>query len=285
MDRYNMDYNIILGILFINIILHKEQCVAKSSGHAVWEHLFLNNSYNNGVRPVKQWATPTVAEVGMAVIALIDFDEVKQTIILTSKLTLSWKDEYLVWNPHSFENITHIHVPQSQVWKPFIILENSVAKYSDMGSPSVQIIVHADGNVIWNPVEIFQYTCTADVRQFPFDTQTCSMVFETPDFSDELIIRSVKEHIDFHGKGVFSGWSVMETSMGTETEKGEGTHIICAITLRRNPTYFIMNVFLPIVILSFMNICVFVLPVQSGEKASFVITVFLSLAVFFLTIV
>ena len=45
-----------------------------------------------------------------------------------------------------------------------------------------------------------------------------------------------------------------------------------------------MNIFLPIMLLSILNICVFILPVESREKASFVVTVFLSLAVF-LTIV
>ncbi|XP_045211320.2 acetylcholine receptor subunit delta-like [Mercenaria mercenaria] len=278
-----MDYKIVWTTLYIKTLLASYTCLAISGGHEIWKHLFLNNSFNNEVRPVKLWRTPTLVNVSMAVIAVIDFDEVKQTIVLTSKLTLHWKDEYLMWDPQNFENITHIHVSQSKVWKPYIFLENSVAKHYDMGSPSVQVIINSDGTVEWYPVEVFKYTCTADVRKFPFDTQKCSMIFETPGYSNELQIRSVDDHIDFHGKGVFSGWSVVGTEMVTNMEEGE-VHIICTLTLRRNPTYFILNVFLPIVILSLMNNCVFILPVQSGEKASFVITVFLSLAVF-LTIV
>lgn len=200
-----MDFNFFSAIIYTSVIFYRNHCVAKSSGHEIWEHLFINNSYNNDVRPVKQWGTPTTVDVSMAVIALIDFDEVKQTIILTAKLTFAWTDEYLVWNPDNFENITHIHVSQSRVWKPYIILENSVAKHFDMGSPSAKVVVHADGHVVWNPLEIFKYTCTADIRHFPFDTQKCSMIFETPAFSDELLIRSVKESFDFHGEGVFSG--------------------------------------------------------------------------------
>jgi hypothetical protein len=154
-----------------------------------------------------------------------------------------------------------------------------------MGSPSVYVIVSHEGVVEWNPVEVFKSTCAADVRKFPFDTQKCSMVFETQGYTNqEIEIHSVEDHIDFHGYGITSGWYVEDTDIETQSENGAEIHILCSLTLRRNPTYFILNIFLPIVLLSFMNLCVFILPVQSGEKASFVITVFLSLAVF-LTIV
>ena len=279
--------NIIRSVLgtYMLVLLNGCGCYGVSSGHEIWEYLFINNTYNNEVRPVKNWGTPTHVNVSVAVIAVVDFNEVKQTIILTSKLTIVWKDEYLVWDPLQFGNITHIHVLQSKVWKPYLFLENSISKQSEMGSPSVKVIVSHDGVVEWKPVEVFKSTCAADVRKFPFDTQKCSMVFETLGYTTrEIQIHSVEDHMDFHGYGITSGWYVEDTDIDTESEDGSEIHILCSLTLRRNPTYFILNIFLPIVLLSFMNICVFILPVQSGEKASFVITVFLSLAVF-LTIV
>lgn len=280
-----MDYkNVLKARLFLYILIETKSC-ASSSGHGIWEHLFLNNSYNNEVRPVKQWSTPATVNVSMAIVAVVEFNEVKQSIVLATKLTLEWKDEYLVWDPLKFENISHIHLSQSKVWKPYIFLENSVSKQSEIGTPSLQVIVTNDGTVEWNPVEVFHATCAADVRKFPFDTQKCSMVFESLGYTGaELRMNSVQNHIDFHGPGTTSGWSVAETEIRTEADEGSAIHILCSLTLRRNPTYFILNIILPIVILSIMNTSVFILPVQSGEKASFVITVFLSLAVF-LTIV
>ncbi|XP_060567766.1 acetylcholine receptor subunit beta-type acr-2-like [Ruditapes philippinarum] len=277
-------YFLVTFVVFL-LLANCHGCYGASSGHEIWDYLFLNGTYNNEVRPVKDWGTPTHVNVSVAVIAVVDFNEVKQTIILTSKLTIVWKDEYLVWDPLNFGNITHIHVLQSKVWKPYLFLENSVSKQPDMGSPSVNLIVSHEGVVEWNPVEVFKSTCAADVRKFPFDTQKCSMVFETQGYTNqEIEIHSVEDHIDFHGYGITSGWYVEDTDIETKSENGAEIHILCSLTLRRNPTYFILNIFLPIVLLSFMNLCVFILPVQSGEKASFVITVFLSLAVF-LTIV
>jgi len=257
---------------------------ARSGGHDLWTHLFENKTYNKFVRPVKSWTTPTIVNISVAIVAIIDFNEVKQTLILTSKVKFVWMDEFLNWDPGEFENINHIHVEQGMVWKPYIFLENSVTKQNELGTNSLSVIVDSDGKLEWNPTEVFQTTCTADVRNFPFDTQKCTMVFEAVGYTgSELAMQSINDHVDFHGTAGTAGWVVEETEMMTNSEDGN-IHIISSITLRRNPVYFILNVFLPIVLLSAMNIFVFILPVQSGEKASFVITVFLSLAVF-LTIV
>lgn len=257
---------------------------AFSGGHEVWDYLFTNGSYNKNVRPVKDWTTPTIVNLSVAVIAIVEFDEVKQVISMTSKLYFTWKDEYLTWDPEVFWNISHIHAPQSMVWKPFVVLENSISRQTELGTPSLNVIINNNGAVEWSPVEVFHTTCATNVRRFPFDVQKCSMVFEALGYvGEELIINSAHDHIDFHEYGGTTGWVVTETEMATETEDGS-IHIVCSLTLKRNPGYFILNIFLPIVLLSFMNNCVFLLPVQSGEKASFVITVFLALAVF-LTIV
>jgi hypothetical protein len=55
--------------------------------------------------------------------------------------------------------------------------------------------------------------------------------------------------------------------------------------IKRRSAFLVVNVFLPVVFMSFVNILVFFLPVQSGEKVSFSITVLLSLAVFLTVLV
>lgn len=128
---------------------------ATSAGHETWSYLFLNCSYNNEVRPVKRWSTPTIVTFRADIIALFDFNEVKQAIVIASKLLEAWMDEFLVWNPLHFGNITHIHVPQSRVWKPYICLENFVSWQTEIGTPSLQIIVNYDRIIQCNPAEVF----------------------------------------------------------------------------------------------------------------------------------
>ena len=52
------------------------------------------------------------------------------------------------------------------------------------------------------------------------------------------------------------------------------------LTLRRRPTYVIVNVMLPVLLMSFLNVKAFWLPAESGERVSYAMTVLLAIAVF-----
>ncbi|KAH3746523.1 hypothetical protein DPMN_180931 [Dreissena polymorpha] len=62
------------------------------------------------------------------------------------------------------------------------------------------------------------------------------------------------------------------------------SEIVFEVKLKRKPGFYITNIIIPVILLSILNTFSFVLPITSGERASFSVTVFLSLAVF-LTIV
>ena len=56
------------------------------------------------------------------------------------------------------------------------------------------------------------------------------------------------------------------------------------IYMRRKPLYYVMNIMLPCLMLSLLDLLVFCLPPESGEKVSLGITVLLSFSVFLLVI-
>lgn len=74
-------------------------------------------------------------------------------------------------------------------------------------------------------------------------------------------------------------WKIIDTSWNIEKHKAV-SEIIFNIKLQRKPLYYVMNIILPVAFLGFLNILVFVIPVDAGEKMSFSVTVFLSFAVF-----
>ncbi|WAQ96156.1 hypothetical protein MAR_028846 [Mya arenaria] len=57
-------------------------------------------------------------------------------------------------------------------------------------------------------------------------------------------MQSLEDHIDFHGYGSTAGWTIVETEMEAivSDDGDDDIHIICSLTLRRNPVYFILNV-------------------------------------------
>ncbi|XP_053399139.1 neuronal acetylcholine receptor subunit alpha-6-like [Mercenaria mercenaria] len=76
-----------------------------------------------------------------------------------------------------------------------------------------------------------------------------------------------------------SEWDVIDTNYTVDWESGEAS-VIFSVKIKRKPLYVLLSVIMPIIMLSALNIFVFVLPCDSGEKASYSITVFLAFAVF-----
>ena len=294
-------------------------------------HLFQKDRYDKTVRPVLNWTTLTKVDLHLSIIAILDFNDVEETIAMTVILELSWTDEFLTWNASEFGNLSHISVPQTDVWKPFIILENAVMKMGELGTPSLTVDIHSDGKVEWRPIEVLKTSCPVDVARFPFDTQRCGLTFETTGYEhDEMKMDVDDSEVELHEYKGTAGWTIKSAKFektvahghskngksenvhsedghkeethdnneneedthtedvneneGHEEKEHEEMHIVCWITLERKPMYYILNIFLPICLLTLLNLFVFLLPVESGEKVSFVVTIFLSLAVF-LTIV
>ena len=89
--------------------------------------------------------------------------------------------------------------------------------------------------------------------------------------------------IDLEQYSPNSEWDLIDSVASVEQESGEAS-IIYTLKIKRKPRYMVLSVILPIVMLSALNLFVFVLPCDSGEKASYAVTVFLAFAVF-LTII
>ncbi|CAN8028949.1 unnamed protein product [Ixodes persulcatus] len=85
-----------------------------------------------------------------------------------------WLDEYLVWNPSDYGNLTKLRIPCDKIWLPDIVLYNNADDYT-RGYYQSRAMLDSGGNVFWPPPTKFRSTCPVDVTYFPFDDQTCIM--------------------------------------------------------------------------------------------------------------
>jgi len=60
----------------------------------------------------------------------------------------------------------------------------------------------------------------------------------------------------------------------------ESSAVFVCLELERNPTFYILSIVLPIVGILLLNTLVFILPIESGERISFSLTLMLATAVF-----
>lgn len=272
---------ILLSVNFHHIKGYKNKSVA----HRLYQNLIIDQEYNKNVRPVVNVNDSTAVSISLYLLTIVEFNEVSEKLSITGKLKLSWTDEYLTWDPLQYDGLNSISIPQNEVWKPDIALENSITKYRDLGTSTMNVRIQSDGHVIWKPMEEFHSTCSADVTKYPNDKQICCLSFESWTHTQRYVqITNGSKYVFLHhGYDGQPQWLITETS-SKAMAKGADFYVVFCVTLERQSMYVMLNIILPIALLSFLNTCVFMLPASCGEKASFSVTVFLAVSVF-LTIV
>ncbi|XP_069131780.1 acetylcholine receptor subunit beta-type lev-1-like [Argopecten irradians] len=122
-------------------------------------------------------------------------------------------------------------------------------------------------------------TCDADVRYYPFDKQSCLVGLFAWGYNADLIkINAVADSLDMTQYEENPIWSLVSTVQRSSQAPAVG--LAFSLIFKRKPEFFLMNFLLPIMLMCFMNMFVFLLPAQSGERVGFCITVLLSIAVF-----
>jgi hypothetical protein len=190
-----------------------------------------------------------------------------------------WTDTRLTWNPDKYGGTTCIAAPSSDVWKPRLVLSNTIDSLKPVGKESVIIQVCANGVVSWWPGEGLQIQCKADVTYYPFDVQTCSVIFVVKGHvAHEILLKSPSDTIMFYsGTGINSPnseWDILSTSAYVAIDRQYVvSYANFTLQMSRRPKYVVVNVLIPIVFLNALNLLVFLIPAESGERLSYAITV------------
>ena len=112
-------------------------------------------------------------------------DELGLTMTLKGTLTLKCRDEE-VWKfaqmvqPTRSKYAKSISIPNSMLWRPFVILYNSAEPTEnivDRNGHSNPIDINHQGIIQFWSTGFWQVTCNFSYEQFPFDTQRCGVYF------------------------------------------------------------------------------------------------------------
>ncbi|XP_033727667.1 LOW QUALITY PROTEIN: neuronal acetylcholine receptor subunit alpha-3-like, partial [Pecten maximus] len=210
-----------------------------------------------------------------------DVDEVSGSITLTGGLAMMWKDFRLTWNPEDYDGISRMMVNSSKIWSPNIFLVSSSA---DLEKFSLQDVDARILNIAVESVSpgMIRSTCTVDMTNFPTDFQTCHLMFLPWGYlPTEIQLSFLQSFINLDDFDENGEWSVDSTTVEIYNSRSYETNpAVYTIVLRRKSAYFVISMVVPVYILCFLNPFVFLLPAASGERISFTITKFLSLAVY-----
>ncbi|XP_046560419.1 neuronal acetylcholine receptor subunit alpha-3-like [Haliotis rubra] len=244
----------------------------------------LFGNYSTKIRPVYNQSQHVDVHSRFSLLAITEVDQVRQILHSYVLMDLTWRDEFLTWKPEEYNGISSIHPPLTDIWRPKLIVPVSVEDRDVFKDETSSITVNSDGTVTWLPGANFASGCKLDMTLFPFDVQTCQFRFLPVSYnSNELKMVSSLISANTQAYTENGEWS-LTASRAYTTERtfvdSTFSFLYVDIDLERRPMFFVFNVILPVVVLSFLNIFVFSLPCDCGEKVSYAITCLLSLTVF-----
>ncbi|CAK5006586.1 unnamed protein product [Meloidogyne enterolobii] len=219
----------------------------------------------------------------MAMILLINVDEKNQVMQSNAWLTMKWNDCQFSWNPKDYSNIESIRVPVDRVWVPDIVLFNNADGNYEVSYQS-NVVVDYQGNVSWVPPAIYKSSCRIDVEYFPFDEQTCMLLFGSWTYSSkEVQLRwyGNKRFVDLEDYSPSGIWDIMDVPGRMSLDK---SRVEFRIVIRRKTLFYTIILIIPTVLMAFLSMLVFYLPAECSEKITLAISILLALVVFLLLV-
>ncbi|XP_037550358.1 acetylcholine receptor subunit delta [Nematolebias whitei] len=286
--------------LFLLTLLYAG-CLCRNEEERLINYLFKEKGYNKELRPVEQQKDAVDVFLALTLSNLISLKEVDETLLTNVWIDHTWKDYRLKWNVSEFDGIEMLRLPPSMVWLPEIVLENNndaqfeVAYYSN-------VLVQYDGLCYWLPPAIFRSSCSINVNYFPFDWQNCTLKFTSLTYNAKEIKMMLKETndtilytvewiiIDPEGFTENGEWEIVHRPAKRNTykhipmESNKHQDITFYLIIKRKPLFYIVNIIIPCVLISFLASLVYYLPADSGEKMTLSISVLLAQSVFLLLI-
>ncbi|XP_045160724.2 acetylcholine receptor subunit alpha-1-B-like [Mercenaria mercenaria] len=275
-------------IFGISLFICRVFCATWTEAKAEYEKLYTaysianrNDAYINTI-PTNDFSQPLEVTLEFEMNSLGGYDAVNGALDVIGSLSMTWKDNISNLASVTFNTalVTEVMVDYKSLWTPVIILINSADSIKRIGDETYKVRMNlVSGQVNWKPRMIIKASCSPDVSYFPFDQQTCAFTFMPsylPSSKLKLAVSSSSWKMDNYDRnGV---WDIESTESNTYIS-GDYYYANFTITFNREPTYFTINLVLPILFLSLLSGFVFLLPAASGERVGFVITCFLAFIV------
>lgn len=252
-------------------------------------HQDLFTNYKSKFRPGEDQTIPTELMFSFYIRSLKERQESNEIMVVVGSLGLEWKDFRLSWNPLDYGgDLNQTTVLVDDIWTPYLVLMNPYEEVTPILSDKFSCEVWYNGHVsCLSPPNIFEALCLANIIYYPYDTKSCNLqLYVSGYFSSDLKLKPVSTTLNTDMYIDNGPWNMTNTGISVSTKHiGNKSFEISNlnIQMKRRPGTYMWQIS-PIFVLSSMQVLVFVLPDESGERIGFSLTILLA-EVVFLTVV
>ncbi|XP_067664954.1 neuronal acetylcholine receptor subunit alpha-7-like [Haliotis asinina] len=218
--------------------------------------------------------------VEFELIQVLSLDVIEGFIKTHIFLKFRWTDELIQWNATDIS--AYLRFKRSKVWTPDIVIQDSLEYVAHLGFDSQPVSISNQGKAFLEVQVKPETACSMDVTRFPFDQHTCVVVIGSDNYNvNELYMGRFVAYGSLLAEN--GEWDVVDVVAQNETELTriyQGHYGSVAVTLKRRHLYYVVNLLLPMLLISTLNPTVFLVKAETGEKLSISLTIFLSFTMF-----
>ncbi|KAK6995398.1 neuronal acetylcholine receptor subunit alpha-7 [Biomphalaria glabrata] len=187
----------------------------------------------------------------LLLIDVLDVDQINQLMSILAFVQIEWSQNDLSWNSTEYDNIESVILDSSTIWVPTLhILVGS--KDSHLYEMNKKLVTCSFGIYKENLM-----MAKNDVKP------TCR--------------RSSASNKDYITEGE---WETLDYFCQTFQDENHKKYPRYSFVVRRRRVYYVITVVFPMVLTSVMIPLVFLIPTKTGEKISYLVTMFTSTAIF-----
>ena len=217
----------------------------------------------------------------MSITSILNFDITTGILLCSGYMLVSWTDDQLVWNVSHYNDITYLNIQPNKIWTPRFIQANN-QPIDDSLAPAW---VYSNGTVLWLIGTVFEGLCELNVVSYPMDSHLCNIIIQ-PSATDASGLRTrILSNGSDHGNFTEHGeWEVLHstTEVLTFKEPISGISrigISKAVKLSRRYMFAMLHTMFPIFLIGWLYLVIFIVPLKSGERITFAVTVLLTFVV------
>ncbi|KAK3084791.1 hypothetical protein FSP39_019111 [Pinctada imbricata] len=274
-----MKHLVLLEILFIYDIyakVHTETLLE--------QHIF--SDYNKIVLPRTNSSKPIKVSLHSYLGDLSYLREAENVLETNMYFHVEWTDDFLKWNLSKY-NVKELAVDYQKLWLPDIFIINGLGDSRYLPVQNTLVHVSYNGFVSWWPGGNIKTKCKLYVSKYPFDSQLCKLILEPWKLSVEQQTFEIAQIAMDDLPTPFeenANWEVTDIKQVTHMFAFYGyynmAHYELRIYLKRRVLYHVFNIVFPVLLMSIISMCSYLIPPSSGEKMSVCVSIFLSFAVY-----
>ncbi|XP_063723458.1 neuronal acetylcholine receptor subunit alpha-7-like isoform X1 [Symsagittifera roscoffensis] len=230
---------------------------------------------------------------------ILSLDEKKGAWEIKIWIYANYISESASWNStaDSEDLPNYLVIPQGTFWKPEIVVNEIIeVVYDGMN----QQFIFQDGKVLaWSTFATLKLSCLFDASNFPYDKQTCSFViapFITSHWQFNLQIEEANmvkdgpnlllplQYYKENDQWELIGKPKIDLVPKIPQRYPNSSEIVVTISMQRRPEFYNVALVFPFGIIYLVSTLTFLIPVESGEKISFSVTILLAQMIFYGTL-